>query len=448
MIKKLLTILLCGAPFLLYAQNIEIEGVVSATGIIASEEENPFWFYTNSNATIAPETNFATTGDLKATYSFEKATVTAGAAFYYRDGVEDNFRRRDLYLQFKNNWLKATLGSKKQAEVFNGLSATNKNFLWSGNARPLAGLVIEANDPIKISETFSFDWGIGHYNLNDDRYVDDVRVHYKRLGLIVTLNDNNRFTGRIQHFAQWAGTSPDFGALPDDFNAFVDVFFAKKASEATAGGEVQNALGNHLGSYFLQYDLKTDLGDFAAYHEHPFEDGSGTRFANFPDGVWGIHFAPANNSVISKVLYEYIDTSDQSGDTDVSGGADGYFGNNLYRSGWTYEDRVIGLPFILLDPDVVLDMDTSKFTNNRSKVHHLGISGSIKKFNWKLKSTYATFLGTFRRPFQPKINRWSNYASVQYVTETYGTFTIFAGADTGNIGNSIAGGGLTYSYQF
>lgn len=446
--KKLLPVLFFSLTLFAYSQKIEVEGGVSATGLFSSNDQNPFWLYTNSDASIGTETNFSTTPHIKATYAFENASLEAGIAYYYRDGVEDNFQRRDLYLQYKNNWFKATLGSKRQVEVFDGLSATNKNFLWSGNARPLPGLVIEANDPIKISETFSVDWGIGHYSLNDDRYVDDVRVHYKRLGLTVTLNDNNRFTGRLQHFAQWAGTSPDFGALPNDFNAFVDVFFAKKASEETVSGEVQNALGNHLGSYFFQYDLKIDIGTFAAYHEHPFEDGSGTRFANFPDGVWGIHFAPANNSLISKVLYEYIDTSDQSGDTDVSGGADGYFGNNLYRSGWTYEDRVIGLPFILLDPDVVLNMDTSKFTNNRSKVHHLGISGSIKKFDWKLKSTYATFLGTFRRPFQPKINRWSNYASVQYATETYGTFSVFAGADTGNIGNSIAGGGLTYSYQF
>ena len=76
----------------------------------------------------------------------------------------------------------------------------------------------------------------------------------------------------------------------------------------------------------LTYEFKNMLGEFSIYHEHPFEDGSGTRLANLPDGVWGIYFKPENQKIISSVLYEYIDTSDQSGNKSVSG-FDGYFGN-------------------------------------------------------------------------------------------------------------------------
>ena len=96
-----------------------------------------------------------------------------------------------LTFQFENSWLLATVGSKKQKEMLDGLSATNQNFLCSGNARPLPGILLEANNPLKISNTFGLDWGIGHYELNDNRFVNGTHVHYKRLALITTFNENH-----------------------------------------------------------------------------------------------------------------------------------------------------------------------------------------------------------------------------------------------------------------
>lgn len=449
--KKILATVFLFTFYGALSQTILVEGSVEASGIFSSEEtDSPFWFYTNTNAAISPQTTFSGTAQTSARYAFtEDSFIQAGIAAFYRDGENnlENFQRRDLFLQYQNLWLKARLGAKKQEEEFKGLSATNKNFLWSGNARPLAGLILEANNPIKISETFGIDWGIAHYQLNDDRYVDNVRVHYKRLGIVAQLNENNRITARIQHFAQWSGTSPDFGELPSNFNAFVDVFFAKKSSDDSLAGEAQNALGNHLGSYFFEYNFGTSIGNFALYHEHPFEDGSGTRFANFPDGVWGVNLELEREGVLSHILYEYVDTSDQSGNSSSSG-FDGYFGNNIYRSGWSYEDRVIGVPFILVDPSIELDMDSSRYVSNRAKVHHFGFAGSFKKIDWTFKSTIATFLGTYRNPFQPKITRWSNYVSAAYKTEKLGNVKLFAGADKVSEGQSVFGGGVQYKYQF
>ncbi|MFC7357398.1 capsule assembly Wzi family protein [Jejudonia soesokkakensis] len=449
--KKIFLALCLCTFFLTFSQNVSVEGSVEATGIFSSEAtDSPFWLYTNTNAAITPQTVFSGTAQASATYTItEKSFFEGGIAAFYREGENnlDNFQRRDLYLQFQNSWLKTTLGAKKQQENFKGLSATNKNILWSGNARPLPGLLLEANTPLKISETFGVDWGIGHYQLNDARYVNDVRVHYKRLGIVAKINERNTFTARVQHFAQWAGTSPDFGALPSNFNAFVDVFFAKKSSDDNIAGEVQNALGNHLGSYFLEYNFGTSFGTFTLYHEHPFEDGSGTRLANFPDGVWGVHLKLEKEGILSHLLYEYIDTSDQSGNSSTSG-FDGYFGNNIYRSGWSYEDRVIGVPFILVDPSIELDMDSSRYVSNRAKVHHFGFTGTFKKVEWSLKSTVATFLGTYRNPFDPKLTSWSNYASVAYTTTTFGKIKVFAGADMISERKRILGGGVTYNYTF
>lgn len=434
-------------PFMLFSQEFEIGGSIETKAILSTENETPFWFHTNTNYAVGELTNLSATAELKASLTYSKFKLNAGAAVYGRDGVAHNVQRRDLYLQFENSWLLATVGSKKQKEVLDGLSATNQNFLWSGNARPLPGILIEANNPFRISNTFGIDWGIGHYVMNDERYVDNTQLHYKRLGVITTFNENNQLTLGVQHYAQWGGTSPEWGKLKSGFKDFVNVFFAHTTEEYGIEGETLNKLGNHLGTLLLKYELKNTLGSFSIYHDHYIEDGSGTRWANFPDGLWGIYFKPKNQKIISSVLYEYMDTVDQSG-ISVGSGKDNYFSNSIYRSGWTYEDNIIGLPFILFDKNVEIDGDNIPIINNRSKVHHIAVMGAFSKFQWKLKSTYTKYLGTYRKPFLPEWKYWYNYGSLSYKSEKLGTFTVLGGADFSNVADTLIGGGIAYSYSF
>jgi hypothetical protein len=430
------------------SQSIEWGGELSATGVVSSENSIPFWVYTNTQGALGRMTNFSGTASLNASYTTGSHNFETGAAFFYRDGViADNFQRRDLFFRYSNSWVKATLGAAMRPVLAEGLSATNKDFLNSGNARPLPGLLIEANEPVKISETFSIDWGIAHYALNDDRFVDDVRVHYKRLGVITTFNERNKFTVSLQHFAQWGGTSPVFGPLKDDFSAFVDVFFARETAETGIEGETLNALGNHLGSLLLNYELMNSWGTFSIYHDHYFEDGSGTRFANFPDGVWGVFFQPQNNSIISAVLYEYIDTLDQSG-ISVGSGFDNYFNNNVYRSGWRYDAFIIGMPFFISDSSIPITASTQPITSNRTRAHHIGIAGKLKMLDWKFKTSYVENKGLLSRPFEQTIRNWYNYTEISYTTEKLGTFKLLTGLDLSNYSDTLLGGGITYIYSF
>ena len=428
----------------LYSQGqFALSGAGSATGIVSSESEVPFWFYTNTSMRIGEFTNAAVYGNVNSEFSWGNNNIFGtGVSLMLRDGVEEEFQRENLFIEYKNNWLKASLGAKEREIYYNGLSATNGNMIWSVNARPMAGLILEANQPLRISNSFFLDWGIAHYSLNDDRYVTDTRVHYKRLGLIVKINDKHQIRGQLQHFAQWAGTSPDFGELPNDFEAFVDVFFARSGGEEAPPGEEQNSVGNHLGSYLLKYDLKTSIGDFSAYHEHPFEDGSGTGFKNFPDGVWAMTFSPSNKKIISHFLYEYMNTMKQSGTQDISG-RDNYFNNTIYQSGWTYEGNIIGTPLYISDKS-----DNLPVISNRVKSHHFGIMGTLKKIDWVFKTTYSTSYGTYQYPFDTVQENWYNYVSFSYSTKKFGVISMHGGADTSNIEDTILGGGLSYKYLF
>jgi hypothetical protein len=413
----------------LWAQKISLDAEVSATGIICSEDEIPFWMHTNTNGSLGASSNFSGEGSVKATYNLENSFLEAGTAFFYRDGVKDEFQRRDLYIKYQNNWLNVTAGSKKEAVKLNGLSATNKDFLMSSNARPLPGLLIEANNPLKISNSIGVDWGIGQYFLNDDRIVKNTLVHYKKLGLYWMINEKNSVKGTLKHYAMWGGTSPEYGKQPADFKEFTAVFVAKNT------GNRVNAPGNHLGSYLLEYDLNVGFGDFSFYHEHPFEDGSGTRFANFPDGVWGLFFKAEANKYITAVLYEYIDTTDQSFYTGGSGN-DSYFNHRIYKSGWTYDGLTIGLPFIT--PPV----------NNSLRAHQFGITSTIHKIDITLKTSFVQSNGTISVPYEVQQNSVYTLAKASYSMADYGQVSLLFGYDNNNLNNDIIGSGLSYQYQF
>ncbi len=428
--------------------NFSFTGAIEASGFVSNNDSLPLWFYTNTSSLVGRQSNVAGIAEGEGSYQLtEKSSFSAGAAFYYRDNVPDEFQRKELYVQFENTWLAVIAGAKELPEVAQGLSATNKNYLWSNNVRPLPGVRIASSQPLRLSNTFSVDAAIAHYELNDNRSTDNARLHYKHLALITKLNENHKITAKIQHFAQWAGTSPDYGKLKSDFSAFIDVFTARESPEVNVEGEIFNAVGNHLGSYLLDYEFKSSFGTTSVYHEHPFEDGSGTGFSNFPDGVWGIYFQPLESSFIKGLVYEFITTKNQSGTIEGSG-FDNYFNNSVYRSGWTYEGGIIGLPFMITAPGTMLDESNVKFISNTLAMHHFGISGTFKMLQWKLKSSYVRNFGRVAAPFSEIIATTHHYFEIAYPSKKHGTFTLLTGFDSSSATDSILGAGLQYAYQF
>ena len=446
-ITAISTALMCSLP--LASQKVATKGNVQLLGAVGSDSFLPFWFYANTHTDLGSESNFSGLGEVTSTYALtENASLTGKASFFYRNNTETEAQRKELFLRFTNSWLKAAAGAFQQTNPEAELSASNKNFWMSGNARPMPGFLLEAPQPLKINNTFSLDWGIGHFFQNDDnRFVEDVWVHYKRLGVWLQLSEKHKLKAQLQHYAQWAGTSPVFGDLRDDFSAFVDVFFASEAVETGADDEFLNAVGNHMGSYLLDYYYNSPYGIINAYHEHPFEDGSGSRLANFPDGIWGLSLTANEEHWWSQFLYEYIDTSDQSGFTTDSG-FDSYYRNAVYRSGWTYEGNVIGVPFILNDPSVTITLTNTSLISNRVRAHHFAAKGKIFNVYWLLKNSFTTHEGIFQEGYPEKIRTSYQYLNLAYPTETYGTFRLFGGFDQLNFSGDVFGVGLGYQYGF
>jgi hypothetical protein len=419
---------------------------VSGMGFAATGDNLPFWMYRNTHGRIDAETNVA--GLLQGRVSYylsNKSYFELGAGVIASNGNENSIRRDELYLSYVNTWLKVTAGSKTPFEKNQGLSVVAQDFLLSGNSRALPGLIIEASNPLKLSNKLELDWGIAHYELNDDRIVKNTKVHYKRLALILNLDSKNSFTGGIEHYAQWGGTSPEYGELPSSFSDYLSVFRAGSSKEGTVLGEELNSLGNHLGMYNLEYNFTPSSGRFSFYHQHPFEDGSGSGLKNFPDGIWGFYFEPNSidfDSFVTGFLLEYVQTTDQSGNGSSGSGRDNYFANGIYPSGWTYHANTIGLPFI------VPDRDNPIVFYNRSRALNIGLAAVKKKLSFKTKISFVQNLGAYAAPIEPKESAIYSYLNTTYSMEEYGNFSLLLGFDYSDQNTDTFGAGLNYTYSF
>lgn len=396
------------------AQFHEYSGAAEFQGIFSSRSENPFWFHSNKRGRVDEGTGMA--GWIYASgkyYIHPEATLEVGTGLSFRDGYLHHLRLDEFYMQFENYWVRATAGSKQREELYRGLSATNENILWSLNARPMPGLRLELLRPVEFWEEadLGFIASLEEYSMENDRYVQNARVHHKSFHLVYSGFSNLEIRLGMQHFAQWGGTSAEYGVLPGGFSDYLTVISGSGLSGNDHGGVSEqevNALGNHLGSY--EVNLKTTFQnyDIELLWNHIFEDASGLRLGNTPDGRYGIYISDTEDlGVIHAVMYEFYYTKDQSDGSSNTDGLDNYLNNNLYRSGWTHYRQVLGVPFFTLNDN------RFRIGNNRFIAHHLGIRGNaFHKIPFKLLTSYRKNYGVKSFNFPETLNVFSTYLDV------------------------------------
>jgi len=397
MMQKIFFILFLFLNFTAYPQ-LEFSGEVNMKGMYSTGENLPFWMYKNQRGRISENTNAAGWITGKAIYDLSyTSTLEVGAGILYRDGNSDRVFLDESYMQFRNTWLEVVAGRKQKPELYKGISSTNENILWSLNARPLPGIQIRTRKPLFIfpEAGIGFEASLEEYLFENGRVTKNARLHHKSLHLVYRPSPDLQFKAGIQHFVQWGGTSEEFGPQPQGFNDYLKIFAGRGGGEGALQGDQENVLGNHLGSWELYVDK--DFRDYrlGLIYNNIFEDGSGSRFANFPDGRYGIYFEnKEKDRLVNAVIYEFFYTRHQSNNVN-RWGADNYLGHGVYSPGWTYEDRILGAPFFTYDEQAGM------IVNNKFTVHHLGLSGQVSNYwnvyPYKLLLTYAHNEGTFRR---------------------------------------------------
>lgn len=396
----------------------------------------PFWAGTNRRG-LVPE-NLSTGKSRNITgYGSNRGGMagfmTAGAGMAYMTrpeivisaglsvagyGVADSWKGMIDRLYFGLSWKKLHLdiGMKDRSQDYNGLSLTGGDLAYSGNARNFPGYNL-STDFIYLPWTkkiIGFKANFADYMMIDKRYTDKALLHNEALFLKITPVECISLTLGLEMWSQWSGTSPKYGKQPSSFNDYLKILFGKSGGDDATKSDQINALGNHLGRELIRIDWNAGNFTLTFQHDIPFEDKSGMRFLNFPDGVNTLNFSFRNRDRwVTDILLEYVYTKWQSGphhnDPDnpeiVLGGNDSYFNNGEYRSGWTYYGKTIGLPLLTPMPEnedgMVLGV-----SNNRVSAWHFGIRGKAARL------IPYRFLFTYSRNFGQYIQKISLYDSV------------------------------------
>lgn len=390
-----------------------------------TEEILPFWARTGHHGVIPERSSGVVRTGLDLGYMssdslfFEAGTQVAARCFTVQGGGLSAYALMDrLYVSGGWRMLRLDVGMRPRRSELGPLSLTGGNIVWTSNARNIPGIDLRS-DWIYLdrSHVVGIRGNLAHYQPVDDRYVSGMMIHDKSLELKFSFAGKVEVSGGIEHIAQWGGVSPSVGPQPSSFQDYMKVFFACRGGEGAHLSDQLNVLGNHLGREYMRILWNHETFGMTFQYDKPYEDGSGTRLQNFPDGVWTLKFSLRDRkAAVTDILYEFVSTTLQSGPVHdrpateeemakqdpnshyygrvVIGGCDNYFNNGIYRSGWTYYGRSIGLPLI---NGVQFNEDgvAVGILNNRVRAHHFGISGNAWKVPYTFKATYSRNYGCY-----------------------------------------------------
>ena len=407
-------------PLLVHSQSDTIKYEVGVLGVASTGAYAPFWLQSKSYGQIESS---PTSADLLVGIS--KNLNHSKNLFDY--GFKANFLVQtfnnqtntyfhEYYAQARFLVFDLVVGAREEHLGNQDSTLSCGGFLFSENARPMPKITLGIEHFTTIPYTFGLleiKGALIHGWFTDNIYDQNVLLHQK----YVYLKLGGKFPVHIQygldHVAQWGGYIPGLGKQPSGIKDYVDIFFGRPGGSDALRTDQLNALGNHIISQSMKVDAEISDFKISGYWQNISEDGPIRMIwntMNLPDGLWGVSIRNKNFPFVKGILFEYLNTTDGSGpyhDKDglIYGGADSYFNNGVYQTGWTYYSRTIGTPFIT---SPVLNKNGEKYIlNNRVQVHHFGIEGDIVGYQYRLLSSFSKNYGTYDNPYPEMIQNTS-----------------------------------------
>ncbi len=395
-----------------------LSGVVGLGVISASEDFMPFYLVNNQWGEVSNDQTTFISGQLSYKYAFSKDFLLS-TGFSFRNEVLSSH-----FVSLNYDFLKLSIGRFKNSIGGLEKSLSSGSLGVSENSRPIPLIQLEIPEYIEVPFTrgyFKTKGHLAHGWLEEDRYISNALLHSKSFYLMLDLEDEIGWTAAsgVVHFAQYGGTSPQGDRQPSSFSDFLRVFAGSGIPnpDGTTEGE-SNGVGNHLG--IIETTVTQRIGEhkLTINYQKPFEDRGGLQYVSLTDYLFGLEWSlPKKNAIVNTLYLEYIQTKWQggpglpdpaSGVLTVAenfgysfGGRDDIYNNWLYRSGWTYKERVIGNPLFLTHEHTLNFFQPYPdhgvaIANNRLRAIHLGLRGKISsKVNYEGLFTYTQNLGTY-----------------------------------------------------
>lgn len=375
----------------------------SSAAYVTDGETLPFWLYANQLGRVDQRSsNFI--NRLYGYYSREDKQsglrLTAGIDAFGRFSSQDVLSFTQLYGKVAYRGFTVTGGRFDDPIGLNDRDLSMGSMLVSRNAPPVPKIRLATDGFIAIPATgghLQFSAMLAHGWFADERYIDHPLLHQKYLYFRYA-RDRFDFTIGGVHNVMWGGTHPQLGAFNTSLSAYWDVLTGSAASGNTNApiNEIQNTVGNSVAAYEAKVDINISSFRLKVYRQFYLEDKVALRFRSPWDGLWGAGFELEDNrGWVTEILWEHLNTKRQNSFDFEPTGRTNYYNNGVYRTGWTYEGRVLGNPLIINGPVANFKGGPYPITNNIIIAHYIGIEGRPStRWAYKVMFTYSRNYGT------------------------------------------------------
>lgn len=359
--------LIFAAFFLLSVSTVSAQSLLDSLQVqagtnvsVASKDFQPLWLIANRFGVISDQ-KFDFSTHIKLTNS----NRLFGPAFSANDEVDRGFYIDYGIDAYNNNHLKNTFfdeafikaryrkltlsfGRFKQiiGEVDHDLSTGSLGL--SGNAIPIPKInfAIDYTNVPFTNGWVQFKGMLSHGWMGDNQFMKHAFLHEKNLYVRIGKNKLKLYGG-LQHYAVWGGSRDDYFKTDRSFGQFIDVLTGIAVNDGSVGGNIlPNRPGDQRGVIEAGAEWEDDNYKFTLNNQSPFDSGEAVNIKN-TDRLISLNFTnKQEGSILNKIVLEYIHTN-QANDFIPNQFRQSMYNNGIYRTGWEYEDRIIGTPLFL-----------------------------------------------------------------------------------------------------
>lgn len=337
-----------------FLDSLQVQAGTNLT--VASKDYQPLWLVSNRFGVITDQ-KFDFSTHLKATNVNRMGTPISvyddnDRGLYFSYGVDlynnDHLRKNiigEAYAKARYKNLTFSAGRFRQiiGEVDPDLSSGSLGV--SGNALPIEKLNLAlaytnipfTNGWIQFKGMFSHGW------MGDDQFMKHSFLHEKNIYFRLGKHKLKLYAG-IQHYAVWGGSRPDFFTTDRSLKGWLNVVTGIEANDGSvATNRAPNRPGDQRGVIELGAEWEDENFKFQLNNQTPFDSGQGIDIRNI-DRLLSLNIInKKEESIFKKLTLEFIHTT-QSNDFYEVQYRESYYNNGNYRTGWEYNDRIVGTP--------------------------------------------------------------------------------------------------------
>ncbi len=403
------------------AQVNDVHFKVETIGSYISPDHIPFWLRSNQFGSLPLDNaSLSFIGTASKEYDRKQYKIFDwGASFEGRANIgnNSNFTLIEGYGKVRLSIFEIRGGRSKEVTGLIDTTLSSGAFAIAGNALgiPMVQISIPEFSTLPIlGNLFAFKGNYAHGWIGNvpvhklDGNVSDLKTYLHQKSLYGKFGKPEwkwKLYGGFNHQAQWGSESEYYGNYYtlSNIQCYWYVITGKPYGTDNFSS---SKVGNHLGSIDVGAEYNFPKVRVFAYHQFFYDIGALYYFANIRDGLNGLSLT---NTQIGhgkpfkwkKILVEFFYSKNQAGEywsPVTPSGDENYYNNDTYIEGWSYKGIGVGNPLIGTRYGIKDDLPRDPrdyFINNRVVALHLGFEGSVKDWNFILKTAYSLNYGTF-----------------------------------------------------